>query len=276
MPKADVQAQRRQEFQFQQGRAFDSITSLAKGIVHDFSNVIAGILGSAEVIRMDAPADQPDREVLNQIFTVGARANQILHQLNHFSQRKPCQRTLIWLKPVIEASLPLIRCNLPAAVELHHHLESQTPAIFADAAQIGQLVTSLCANASQSLAGRAGRIEIGLETCPDGGDLPAAHPGLSPVPQLRLSVRDNGANFSKSVVERIFEPFACKHSNGHDCGLELFAVREIVHAHEGTITVASVPGEGTVFRIYFPIPPEENTETPPPGRIADQPPARLG
>jgi nitrogen-specific signal transduction histidine kinase len=276
MPKADAQSQRRQEFQFQQGRAFDSINSLAKGIVHDFSNVIAGILGSAEVIRMDAPADQPDREVLNQIFTVGARANQILHQLNHFSQRKPCQCTLILLKPVIEEALPLIRCNLPAAVELHHHLDSRTPAIFADAAQISQLVTSLCANASHALAGRAGRIEIRLEFCVGGGDLSVAHPGLSPVPQLLLSVRDNGANFSKSVVERIFEPFACKHSNGHDCGLELFAVREIVHAHEGTITAASMPGEGTVFRIYFPIPPEDSVETEPPDHFADQPPTQLG
>jgi len=276
MSKADANAERRQEFQFQQSRAFDAINSLAKGIVHDFSNVIAGILGSAEVIRMDAPADQPDREVLNQIFTVGARANQILHQLNHFSQRKPCQRTLISLKPVIEESLQLIRCNIPATVEIHHHLESQTPAIFADTTQIGQLVTSLCTNASHSLTGREGQIEVRLEIYADGGDVMTAHPGLSPGPQLRLSVRDNGANFSKSVVERIFEPFACKHSNGHDCGLELFVVREIVHAHEGTITVASVPGEGTVFRIYFPIPPEDNLETPPPVNIADQPPTRHG
>jgi len=58
------------------------------------------------------------------------------------------------------------------------------------------------------------------------------------------ALRMDGANFSKSVVERIFEPFACKYSNGHECGLELFALREIVHAHEGTITATSVLGEG--------------------------------
>jgi signal transduction histidine kinase len=36
--------------------------------------------------------------------------------------------------------------------------------------------------------------------------------------------------------------------------LELFAAREIVHAHEGTVTVDNVPGAGLVFHLYFPIP----------------------
>ena len=76
-------------------------------------------------------------------------------------------------------------------------------------------------------------------------------------PHVRLSVRDNGGHFSKGGLERIFEPFACKQIAGHDSGLELFAVREIVHAHEGAITVDSAPGEGTVFRIYFPAPADD-------------------
>ena len=57
---------------------------------------------------------------------------------------------------------------------------------------------------------------------------------------------------STGMVKRMFEPFACKHTDGHNSGMELFAMREIVHAHEGEVTVTSTAGEGTVFQLYFP------------------------
>ena len=73
-------------------------------------------------------------------------------------------------------------------------------------------------------------------------------------PHLRLSIRDNGHGLSKGVMERIFEPFACKKISGKNSGLELFTVQEIAHAHEGAVTVESTLGEGTVFHLYFPVP----------------------
>jgi nitrogen-specific signal transduction histidine kinase len=227
---------------------------LADGLAHDFCNVIAGIIGSAEMIRMDAPPEAPDNPSLDQIFTAGGRASHMIQLLREFSQRKPCHRKLLHLPPVIEESLKLIHPRLPTTAEILRHLEPQCPAILADAAQIRQAVTSLCVNASHSLAGKKGRIEVRLETCDVDAQLAAANPGLNAGPHVRLSVHDSGDHFYKSVLGRIFEPFACKHSDGHDSGLELFTVREIVHAHEGTITVDSAPGEGTVFRLYFPIP----------------------
>jgi len=262
MPKPDPDAQRRREFQIQQDRAFKSINLLAGGIAHDFNNVIAGILGSAEVIKMDAPPDQPDSQILDQIFTAGKRASQMIHQLKEFSRRQPCKRTWLRLPPVIEEALKWLRSSLPATVEITCQLEQNCPAVLADAAQIQQVIVNLCLNASHSLAGQTGRIEVCLETCEVGADLMAAHPALCAGPQVRLSVRHNGDPVSKSVLGRMFEPFACKQINGHDGGLELFAAREIVHAHEGAITVDSAPGEGTVFRLYIPVPEIGDGENP--------------
>jgi len=254
MPKPDPDAQRRREFQIQQDRAFKSINLLAGGIAHDFNNVIAGILGSAEVIKMDAPPDQPDSQILDQIFTAGKRASQMIHQLKEFSRRQPCKRTWLRLPPVVEEALKRLRSSLPTTVKIICQLDQKCPAVLADAAQIQQVVVNLCLNASHSLAGQTGRIEVRLETCEVGADLAAAHLGLPVGPSVRLSIRHNGDPVSKSVLGRMFEPFACKHVNGHDGGLELFAAREIVHAHGGEITVASAPGEGTVFQLYFPSP----------------------
>jgi nitrogen-specific signal transduction histidine kinase len=258
----DPTAQRGREFQLQQDRAFKSMNMLASGIAHDFNNVIAGIIGSAEVIKMDVPPDQPDNPILEQIFTAGLRARHIIHQLKIFTSRKASQRTLIHLPPVVREAVQGLRSSVPATVEIVHHLEMECPAVLADAAQIQQAVINLGKNAWHSLGGHPGRIEVRLETCAVAADLAAAHPGLSAGPHVRLSMSDNGHPISKGGLERMFEPFACKQIDGHDSGLELFTVQEIVHAHEGTITVDSAPGEGTVFRLYFPVPGNEDGENP--------------
>jgi len=233
---------------------------LAGGVAHDFNNVIAGILGSAEILKIDFPSDQLDDPVLEQIFTAGLRARHIIHQLKIFSERKACQRTLIQLPPVVEEAVQRLRSSVPATVEIVYPLGPKCPAILADSEQIQQAVVSLGTNAGHSLGGRPGRIEVRLEMCDVAADLAAAHLGLKAGPHVLLSVRDNGHPVSKGGLERMFEPFACKQIDGHDSGLELFAVREIVHAHEGAITVDSAPGEGTVFRLYFPVPESDGGE----------------
>jgi nitrogen-specific signal transduction histidine kinase len=233
---------------------------LASGIAHDFNNVIAGIIGSAEILNMEPRPDQPDDLILEQIFTAGSRASHMMHQLKIFSDRKACHRTLIQLPTVVGEAVQRLRSTVPATVEVVHHFEPECPAVLADAAQIQQAVVSLGTNAGHSLNGRPGRIEVRLETCAVAADLAVAHPGLFAGRHVRLSIRDNGDHFSQGGLDRIFEPFACKQIDGHDSGLELFAVREIVHAHEGTITVDSAPGEGTVFRLYFPVPESDGGE----------------
>lgn len=260
LPPPDSAAPRRRELQTQQARTFKSVNALAAGIAHDFSNAVAGLLGSAEALKMDAPPATPANPNLDRIFTTGMRLRHMIQQLRNFCQRQPGNRTLLLLPPVIKASVKFIRPRLPATVKLGCRLETKCPAILADAAQLQQVVTSLCTNAAQALAGQTGRIEVRLETCAVDADLAAANPGLPTGRQVRLSIRDNGPHFHTGMLPRIFEPFACKLTNGYNSGLELFAVREIVHAHEGTITVDSAPGAGTVFKIYFPIPANDDAE----------------
>lgn len=253
--KPHAKARHTLSFHLQSERAFLSTNLLVRGIAHDFSNVIAGILGSAELLRLDSPPALANHPSLAEIFQTGARANEMVRLLNYFSQRSPSQRTLVSLLPVLEGALEILRANLPAAVEISHRLDRATPAILADAAQIQQVVISLCTNASHSLTGGKGKIEVRLESCDVEAGL-AAQVGLCRGPYVRISIHDNGDHFTKRMLARLFEPFACKRPTGHNSGLELFAAREIVHAHEGEITVASAPGEGTVFQIYFPVPPQ--------------------
>ena len=244
---------REKEFQFQQARNIKSMNMLARGMAHDFNNILAGILSSAELIRMDSTPGNPSNDFLEQIFVVGERARVMINQLRDFSQRKPCERALIPLQPVVEECLRLLRSIIPDKVDITHDIGPACPAILVDAVQIQQAVMQLCIAAWHSLPEHTGRIHVRLDEC-EMEPATAAPSGSHNGRQVRLSVHDNGHGFRKDDLERIFEPFALKSAGGRNSGLEFFTVQEIVNENNGMVIVESAPGHGTEFRIYFPIP----------------------
>jgi two-component system sensor histidine kinase SenX3 len=71
-----------------------------------------------------------------------------------------------------------------------------------------------------------------------------------------FEVRDHGIGIPASDLERIFERFfrvdrARSRATG-GTGLGLSIVRHVVHSHDGDVTVHSVEGEGSTFRLVFP------------------------
>jgi CheY-like chemotaxis protein len=75
---------------------------------------------------------------------------------------------------------------------------------------------------------------------------------LEPGPHIRLTVKDSGPGMERATVERCFDPFFTTKGVGKGTGLGLPAVRGIVTAHRGALTLETVPGEGTCFEIHFP------------------------
>lgn len=85
--------------------------------------------------------------------------------------------------------------------------------------------------------------------------------------EVGLGVADNGAGIPPEEQERVFDLFYSTRKGG--TGLGLAIVERIVKAHAGRVTVASAPGQGTVFTVALPIAgaavPEEPAEPPRPG-----------
>jgi signal transduction histidine kinase len=71
--------------------------------------------------------------------------------------------------------------------------------------------------------------------------------------EAELSVADNGHGIDEEILDRIFEPFFSTKDSDEGTGLGLSVVRGIVEGHQGTISVESVVGEGTTFRIRLPL-----------------------
>ncbi len=69
--------------------------------------------------------------------------------------------------------------------------------------------------------------------------------------QLIISVIDNGKGMALDVVKEIFTPYFTKTAGG--TGLGLAIVNRIVENHNGEIVVESEIGQGTKFKLSFPI-----------------------
>jgi signal transduction histidine kinase len=73
--------------------------------------------------------------------------------------------------------------------------------------------------------------------------------------RARLTVRDEGLGIAPEALERIFDRFERAVSGRHfgGLGLGLYIVRRIVSASGGTISAASVPGQGATFTVELPL-----------------------
>jgi PAS domain S-box-containing protein len=247
----DITERRTLEEQFRQAQKMEAIGTLAGGIAHDFNNILGAIVGFAELAKMDAPAP-PVQGSLDEILRACKRAGDLVRQILAFSRRQEQKRRSVQLSSVIDEATKLLRAALPSTIQFEIELATDAPAVLADPTQIHQVVMNLCTNAAHAMKGRPGRLGVKLERFEADEEFVKLHQGSRPGGYARLTVSDNGHGMDQTTLDRIYEPFFTTKAPGEGTGLGLSVVHGIVQNHDGIITVYSRPGEGTIFRLYFP------------------------
>ena len=250
----DITERKRLEQQMQHAQKLESLGVLAGGIAHDFNNLLVGILGNASLALMDVEPTSELHELLRDVETAALRAADLTKQMLAYSGRGRFVVRPLDLSALVSEMAHLLQTVISKKASLQFDFGREVPPVEADATQVRQVVMNLITNASDALSGENGT--IALRTGVMWADREALQ---SPYMDYDLDegvyafveVADTGIGMTPETMQRIFDPFFSTKFTGR--GLGLAATLGIVRGHHGTITVDSTPGEGTTFRVLFPV-----------------------
>lgn len=243
-----IRQQRQLEEQLRQSQKMAAIGTLAGGIAHDFNNLLAAILGYAELALLKLPPGIALQREIRQILKAGGKASELVNQILAFSRKETTKRILLQPGVLLKEVVKLLRGTIPTTVTIREKITVTDRVILANPTQLHQVVMNLCTNAFHAVEDNSGEITLSLE--PVIKAIPESQPERE---WIRISVSDNGCGIDAANLSRIFEPYFTTKPSGKGTGMGLAVVHGIVESHEGRIEVESNHGQGTCFRIYFPV-----------------------
>jgi PAS domain S-box-containing protein len=232
--------------QVAQGAKLRSLGQLAGGVAHDLNQYLGLVVGYGD-LATQALRDEIDLESARDSVATMVRAA--------VDGAEAVRRLLLFARPSADGP--------PTHVEMEEVLREVaklTAPRWRDAAQQQgrRIAVSLeVENGDLAVDGWASDLREAfanlvlnaVDALPEGGTIRL---GVRLVGnEVIATVEDDGIGMSAETRERLFEPFFSTKGEGGS-GLGLAIVFGIVERHNGTITVESTPGHGTVFRLAFP------------------------
>lgn len=241
----------------QEDQALDSLGIVVGEIAHDFNNILSLIFGYVEMALSEIPEGQRARSDLEHVLAAGDRAKELVARILTYSNRARLKRASLDLRTPLAAALQQIRERLPQGVKLETDICNDTALLNGNDTEITQIITNLCSNSLQAMAGGKGVIKVGLRVIDRDSPFHADHPGLHGDSYAVLSVSDNGCGMDIDTQSRMYTPFFTTSRAGSQkemrAGLGLTTVYNIVTSMDGQIFARSAPGEGSTFELCLPL-----------------------
>ena len=213
---------------------------LAAEIAHEIRNplTVMQMLFHAlvETTQMDATS-QRDAELISEKMR---QMNRILDQVLSFARSSEPIKELVHAPQLIDDVFLLTRHKLQQqGIEIRSTVADDLPPFRADRSQVEQVLLNLILNAADAM--------------PQGGTLrlSASLEELEEKPHIVLGVRDNGQGMSQEQIANLFAPFLTYKESGTGIGLAI--VKKILENHQSKIEVESKLGQGTKFKLFFPV-----------------------
>ncbi|HET6892736.1 MAG TPA: PAS domain S-box protein [Pyrinomonadaceae bacterium] len=218
-----------------------ALGQLASGVAHDFNNSLAAILGRAQLIRRQTQ-DQALVRNIEIIQTAAEDAAATVRRIQTFARTSPVKEFEMFdVRSLLSDAIEITRTRwqnearlrgLDYEVGLDAALGQYA---YGSASELREVFVNLIVNAVDAMPG-GGKLSI---SCEHQGD------------KLRLQFADSGVGMPEDMCQKIFEPFFTT-KGAHGTGLGLSVSYSIIERHEGSISVKSEPGQGTIFTIHLP------------------------
>ncbi len=250
----DRTKQRQTEQQLRHAQKMEAIGTLAGGIAHDFNNVLTPIIGYAEIMRLmgerDKKTDPTSMQFVSEILVAAKRAKSLVEQILTFSRGQEQKEQPQFLHPIVKEVMKLLQVTLPSTIDVREKIDPGCGMVSVDPVQLHQVLLNLCTNSAQAIGEDKGILTVTLQR---------GEPDITGKEWVELRVADNGPGIPIDLQERVFEPYFTTKEKGQGTGMGLAMVHGIVSKCGGRIGLTSEEGEGTIFTLYFPLVPPENS-----------------
>jgi signal transduction histidine kinase len=215
------------------------IGQVARGIGHEFGNILMRIMGKADIALMETdPAKM--KEHLEVILKASERAKNIVRNLQSLSKSEPHFENAEINKPIQEALSLFSHDLVKVSVKLEQSLQA-VPKTRIDTGGLAQVFLNLFINAAHAMP-QGGILKVETLTAKN----------EEGVLGVVAKVSDSGVGIEPAILPKIFDfAFSTKGSSGSGLGLAIS--QEIIVAHQGKISVKSELGKGTEFQIWIPL-----------------------
>ncbi|MCK9418252.1 MAG: ATP-binding protein [Nitrospirae bacterium] len=233
-----IEKLREKQAQLVEAEKLASVGMLAAGIAHEINNPLTSVLTFSNLILEQCPKADPRCDQLKIVVRETERARNIVRQLLNFGREVNIKPVKINInRPVEEIMDSLVAQEAFKGIELSINLGENLPDVYADPAQIGQVVLNLSLNAIHAIT-PPGKIEVSTRVIDT---------------FVGIVFRDTGSGIAPEHMGKIFDPFFTTKGETKGTGLGLAVSYGIIKKHGGDIEVASVMGQGTTFTVKVPI-----------------------
>jgi two-component system cell cycle sensor histidine kinase/response regulator CckA len=235
-----------------QTQRWEAVGRLAGGVVHDFNNLLTGVMLYCDLLLSSLDARDRRRRYADEIRSATLQATGLVKQLLVFARPDATPARVLCLNEIAGAMQDLMTRLIGENITLDLRLDPELGVVKIDQAQAQQILLNLVLNARDALP-NGGRITVETSNCKfqpvDGTTAPS---GPAAFPCVLLAVNDNGHGMNAETRQRLFEPFFTTKNAGKGTGLGLTTVRSIVTTNRGLIHFESEPGRGTRVMILLP------------------------
>lgn len=222
-----------------------ALTDLVAGVAHEVNTplgvVRSSLQASEKAIHRLREGEDPERalataEASGRAAVAGLeRISRLVSSLKDFARLDQAELQLADIRDGIETVLSLVEPSKLGEVEIERSFAA-IPRILCRPKELNQVFMTLIVNALEAMDGRG---TLGLSTALDRD-------------RVRVTVSDTGPGIDEDRIDRLFELKFAPKGGRMSFGLGLPTARRIIERHGGTLTVASIVGEGSRFVISIP------------------------
>jgi GAF domain-containing protein/CheY-like chemotaxis protein len=241
----------RSQQQIVQTERLSALREMAGGVAHDFNNMLAVVLGRAEMLlrRVNDPEVTRGLEIIRRAAMDGALT---VRQLQEFTRvRRTRGFGAVDLEQVLHDVVELTRPRWETqaqsrGISYEVRIEgAPLPPVSGASDELREAFMNLLVNALEAMP-NGGRFIFRVERQGD---------------HVAVAAQDEGHGISERIRERIFAPFFTT-KGPQRTGLGLSVAWGIVNRHGGTIEVESAPGRGSTFTLRLPVSQETSADRP--------------